>query len=303
MLTDWLHEWWTKLYFVLLRPMLKWLLRHVTGKCELLRITYEESDRVSRTKRIESSLNYSSSVDVRRCATDSDYDISESVSNLMKLKDVVPEVHTQFEPTLKDSLLRIRAYNKILKEAEALRTTKYDAENKAHEKQLTELWSLYKSDVPLPQRVGPHWQELGFQGHDPKTDFRGMGMLGLQQLTFFAVNYPESAVRVFSQSHHPQYGFSFAIVAINITGMGFELLRKRKLRPHFYSSEKAEPDLTDFHHVYCYLLHDFTQFWLSEKPKDIMEFSRLHNKFLKQVKQKLKSDSPTLRAAFQEDSS
>ena len=24
-------------------------------------------------------------------------------------------------------------------------------------------------------RITPQWQELGFQGHDPATDFRGMG--------------------------------------------------------------------------------------------------------------------------------
>ena len=43
---------WTQL-LVFLRPMLKWMLRKVTGKCELLRITYEDPQSgAKQTKRI-----------------------------------------------------------------------------------------------------------------------------------------------------------------------------------------------------------------------------------------------------------
>ena len=36
--------------------------------------------------------------------------------------------------------------------------------------------------VPLLSRVTKQWQNIGFQGEDPKTDFRGMGILGLDNL-------------------------------------------------------------------------------------------------------------------------
>ena len=42
---------WAQL-FVWLRPMFKWLLHKVSGKCELLRITYEEQPGAKQTKRI-----------------------------------------------------------------------------------------------------------------------------------------------------------------------------------------------------------------------------------------------------------
>lgn len=32
---------------------------------------------------------------------------------------------------------------------------------------------------PLPGRTGAHWDTLGFQGKDPVTDFRGMGVCGV----------------------------------------------------------------------------------------------------------------------------
>lgn len=48
-----------------------------------------------------------------------------------------------------------------------------------------------------------------FKGDDPATDFRGMGMLGLDQLVFFAQYDVENCHRVFSLSHHPIYEYFF----------------------------------------------------------------------------------------------
>jgi len=31
-------------------------------------------------------------------------------------------------------------------------------------------------DTPLEERITKQWGDLGFQGKDPQTDFRGMGM-------------------------------------------------------------------------------------------------------------------------------
>ena len=36
----------------------------------------------------------------------------------------------------------------------------------------------------LTSRVSPQWKELGFQGNDPATDFRGMGIFGLMCLQY-----------------------------------------------------------------------------------------------------------------------
>ena len=52
MLGDWLQNAWTTLFFSLIWPMWKWILRRATGKCELLRITYEEPKGAKRSLRI-----------------------------------------------------------------------------------------------------------------------------------------------------------------------------------------------------------------------------------------------------------
>ena len=33
-------------------------------------------------------------------------------------------------------------------------------------------------------RYGDHWQQIGFQGTDPSTDLRGVGILGLVQVKY-----------------------------------------------------------------------------------------------------------------------
>jgi len=296
------HEWWIRFYLVILRPMLKWVLRSVTGKCELLRITYEEVDKAKRAQRIESSLLSSRHPQLRCLATDADYELQEAVDAVLAAKGVLPEVHAGFSSSIKDSLQRIRAFNAVLKHMESVRSEKYDKDNAGHEDLLLQLWSLYMSGAPLPGRRGPHWGQLGFQGEDPATDFRGMGVLGLRQLIYFVESYPAPAKQVLQQSHHPKFGFSLAIVAINLTSLCVELMNKRHLRTHMYSLERPESSLEDLHMVYCYLLYEFSQFWLKEEPKDIMEFSRLRSKFRKQVKAKLRGDDPLLKSEFMDRS-
>lgn len=40
------------------------------------------------------------------------------------------------------------------------------------------------SGEDLEARISKQWQEIGFQGNNPATDFRGMGMLGLNCLLY-----------------------------------------------------------------------------------------------------------------------
>lgn len=42
------------------------------------------------------------------------------------------------------------------------------------------------------------------------------------------------------------------------------------------------------------MFKEFVTFWFSEKPKDIMEFGRVRDKFRKKIKQKLKEDLTTI---------
>ena len=52
------------------------------------------------------------------------------------------------------------------------------------------LWKTVFPAKQLASRVSEQWKDMGFQGTDPATDFRGMGLLGLEQLIYFAERYP-----------------------------------------------------------------------------------------------------------------
>merc|ERR1719516_651248 len=128
-------------------------------------------------------------------------------------------------------------------EVERLRSESFDDANLSHETQLLELWTLLQPDRPLLKRVTKQWQDIGFQGEDPKTDFRGMGILGLHNLIYFAREYSSAAKHILSHSHHPKFGFSFAIVGINLTHLAYRLLMDYSLRSHLYNQNKL-PDIS-----------------------------------------------------------
>ncbi|NXQ78641.1 ELMD2 protein, partial [Quiscalus mexicanus] len=83
---------------------------------------------------------------------------------------------------LQISLLQISGYKKLYLAVENLRKVPYDSENEEHEEQLIELWNLLMPHQSLRARISKQWCDIGFQGEDPKTDFRGMGLLGLVNL-------------------------------------------------------------------------------------------------------------------------
>jgi hypothetical protein len=55
---------------------------------------------------------------------------------------------------------------------------------------------------PIESAGTRDWGIVGFQGKDPSTDFRGMGLLGLEQLLYFS-KY-DAARDILQDSDHPR---------------------------------------------------------------------------------------------------
>lgn len=216
----------------------------------------------------------------------------------MNIKSVSAEVHPQFSATLSICLHQICGYRQLRTEIENIRKTPYCSDNPQHEALLMKLWRTLKPDTRLESRINKQWTEIGFQGDDPMTDFRGMGMLGLHNLVYFVTKYTDASRQLYSHSNHPQYGYSFAIVGINITGLAVQMLNAGHLKTHFYNLVHGKPTIEHFHQVYCYLMYEFDKFWFTEKPRDIMQFNPVKEKFQKQLIQRLKDKSTTLSHSF-----
>lgn len=82
------------------------------------------------------------------------------------------------------------------------------------------LWSASCPGVALVSRVSEQWKALGFQGNDPATDFRGMGILGLRHLVYFAEKHGgEWRELLESQARRRERQYPVAVAGINLTFM------------------------------------------------------------------------------------
>lgn len=46
-------------------------------------------------------------------------------------------------------------------------------------------------------RYGDHWEKVGFQGRDPATDLRGVGMFGVLQMIAFISFHLDFIVKIY----------------------------------------------------------------------------------------------------------
>lgn len=123
-----------------------------------------------------------------------------------------------------------------------------------------------------------------------------MGMLGLENLLYFACELNDAARHVLSHSLHPQHGYTFAIVGINLTSMAYKLFKNGAAKTHFYNGgARSKGDgggggalpLEAFHKFYCYLFYEFDRYWMQCKPSSIMDFSYISLKFETNILQQL----------------
>ena len=81
----------------------------------------------------------------------------------------------------------------------------------------------------MTDRISKQWVDVGFQGQDPATDFRGAGILGLDQLLAISnldSPYHASALAMFNDSRKDEHWYFFACAGINMTHCLLDLLHE-----------------------------------------------------------------------------
>lgn len=283
---------WIQWYF---RPLIKWFLHLTTRLTELQRICYGEPKGAPRTCGVENSLSLSRSDAIQNaCKTldsivkSDDYELNKvdvAINNLIKTvletKQIKKQLHIQFVRSLHNCSKQIWEYRRLVYDLEALRSTTYDELH--HVEKLELLWNGLNDESKPFVRISKQWGEIGFQGTDPKTDFRGMGMLGLESLLYLVQNFNKAAKHVLSHSNHPKYGYSMAIVSINLTHLALKLINDGTAKTHVYNATKEGTNdnkpinMENFHHLSSYLLIEFDKFWIEQKPENVMEFNRIRD--------------------------
>ena len=116
----------------------------------------------------------------------------------------------------------------------------FDTNNSQHEETLLQYWKNVFPKTPLKNRISEEWGELGFQGKDPASDFRGMGMLGLKHLSYISSTHKKQFREIVGQfkKTKAEKQYPLSVAGIQISDLLFQLFEVGKYR----KTEKAAGD-------------------------------------------------------------
>ncbi|KAL2320547.1 hypothetical protein Fmac_029516 [Flemingia macrophylla] len=154
----------------------------------------------------------------------------------------------------------------------------FDGSKVEHQDALKQLWKLAYPDRVLPSLKSDLWKEMGWQGSDPSTDFRGGGFISLENLIFFAMNYPESFQRLLHKQDgtRAEWEYPFAVAGINISFMLAQMLDLQAGLPSsssgVYFLKFLEVDEMAFDILFCVAFQIMDAQWLARRAT-YMEFN------------------------------
>jgi hypothetical protein len=219
---------------------------------------------------------------------------------------------------MRKSLEMIKLMNNVLNRVYEMKNESFDIYKSEHILLLNELWNTLKPDriregfeettneVNM-NVISSDWIEIGFQGNDPTTDFRGMGILGLTQLYYFARNRNQSSrliLSVFTQDKQRYY--PFAIIGINITRFLLDLISETRMHRLLIEnlghslignldsyailpsndSTCLEFGINIIHDIYCIIFEEFYLQFVITNPDNIMSFNSIFDSVKASIRSK-----------------
>ncbi|XP_071706943.1 uncharacterized protein [Rutidosis leptorrhynchoides] len=95
------------------------------------------------------------------------------------------------------------------------------------------LWKASFPQMELHGLISEQWKEMGWQGKDPSTDFRGGGFISLENLLYFARYYLKSFQDLLrkQEGDRSMWEYPFAVAGVNITFMLIQMLDLESVKP------------------------------------------------------------------------
>jgi len=128
-----------------------------------------------------------------------------------------------------DWLQRMQVLQDQCKVWQKLTMTSVTWDNPQHEEKLFAIFKAVRPDLKKPGRLDKAWGKLGFQGKDPITDFRGMGMLGVEFLYYLGHQQADLAIYLFQRKMPPESYYPLACSCINLLCLALEFLNLNKV--------------------------------------------------------------------------
>ncbi|KAJ0965952.1 hypothetical protein J5N97_027090 [Dioscorea zingiberensis] len=145
----------------------------------------------------------------------------------------------------------------------------FDETRPDHQEALRALWQASFPDTNLSGLVSEQWKDMGWQGPNPSTDFRGCGFVSLENLLFFARTYPASYNRILfkQEGMRAAWEYPFAVAGINVSFMLIQMLdlysAKPKSLPGVNFIKILSEDEAAFDVLYCIAFQMMDAQWLA----------------------------------------
>ncbi|CAL9239735.1 unnamed protein product [Arabidopsis halleri] len=112
----------------------------------------------------------------------------------------------------------------------------FDASRPDHQDALRALWSATYPGEKLQDLISDQWKNMGWQGKDPSTDFRGAGFISLENLLFFAKTFSTSFQHLLKKQggKRAAWEYPFAVAGVNITFMIMQMLDLEASKPRSF---------------------------------------------------------------------
>ncbi|XP_042386042.1 ELMO domain-containing protein A-like isoform X1 [Zingiber officinale] len=156
----------------------------------------------------------------------------------------------------------------------------FDGSRCEHQEALRALWYATYPDKELSDLVSDQWKEMGWQGKDPSTDFRGAGFISLENLLFFAKTFSNSFQRLLNKQfgNRSTWEYPFAVAGVNITFMIIQMLDLQSSKTRTFARavfvQMLSEDEWAFDLLYCVAFMLMDKQWL-ERNASYMEFNEV----------------------------
>ncbi|KAH7670336.1 ELMO domain-containing protein [Dioscorea alata] len=156
----------------------------------------------------------------------------------------------------------------------------FDASRHEHQEALRALWSATYPDQELIGLISDQWKQMGWQGRDPSTDFRGAGFISLENLLFFAKTFNASFQKLLNKQggKRSAWEYPFAVAGVNITFMIMQMLDLQSSKPRTFIRtvfiQMLSEDEWAFDLLYCVAFMVMDKQWL-DRNASYMEFNEV----------------------------
>lgn len=154
----------------------------------------------------------------------------------------------------------------------------FDGSLLEHQDALKQLWRLAYPGRELPSLKSELWKEMGWQGADPSTDFRGGGFISLENLIYFAKKHPDPFQRLLHKKDgiRAEWEYPFAVAGVNISFMLAQMLDLQNGKPSTLAGirflELLAEDEMAFDNLYCVAFQMMDAQWLAQRAS-YMQFN------------------------------